>query len=118
MLRMNWKIFFSSLTIVFLLLGRSPAFAHPPSKIELSYNKETQILSIKVLHVSQRDHKTYIRRIIVSRNNEEVAKDVFPAQAAWGLEHEVKVETKSGDVLVVKAICSDAGSKEESLTIP
>ena len=96
----------------------SSAEANPPQRIELSYNQETQILTIRVYHVSQRTRTHYIRRIVVSRNDEPVTEDLFPSQNPWGIEHQVKVETKSGDVLTVKATCSDVGMKEESLTIP
>ncbi len=106
------------MTILLTVLLAPPVFAHPPESIELTYDRATQILTIRVNHVSQRNRTHYIRKISVYRNDEVVVEDTFPAQEPWGLEHQVKVETKSGDVLKVKAVCSKAGSEEETLAIP
>ncbi len=101
-----------------LLLGSPLAIAQPPSDIELSFNQESKVLSIKVLHVSQRNRDHYIRRIWVYLNDQEVVKDGFAAQEPWGIAHDVKVEAKSGDVIRVVAKCSKAGETTQTLQIP
>ncbi len=103
---------------IFLLMFGSRAWTTPPSQIELSYNKETEVLTIKVYHPSKSTRAHYIRRIFVYKNDEEIIKEGFPAQEAWGMTNEVKVPTRSGDQLRVKAVCVNAGSAEETILIP
>ena len=92
-------------------------FAHPPTEMVLSYDKETKTLHIDIKHVSDSLREHNIRRIIIYRNEEEAQALNFNTQKPPGLTEDVVVETKSGDILRVKAISSEGGKKEATLTV-
>ena len=104
-------------TLLFLMIASS-ALAHPPSEIYLNYALEIKTLHIEIKHVSDSLREHHIRRLIVYRNDEEVQTLNFNTQKPPGLETDIIVETKPGDTLRVTAICSEAGNREQSLTIP
>lgn len=109
------RFFILLLVIIFYCL---PASARPPSKINLTYAKEEKMLLIDIEHVSSDQNDHYIRRVIVYKNGEEVAKYAYPIQEKpTGQAQDVKLEAKVGDEIRVLAICSKAGRKEETLVI-
>lgn len=100
------------------LLAMSTAWATPPSLIELDYDTEAESLMITV------HHKTYdliehrIRRLIVYVNDKEIEAFQYIKQpSAEELTQQLSLKVEPGDVIRVKAICSKAGYKEETLVI-
>lgn len=109
------------LTIIFFigLLWGIPVFAHQPAKMDLKYDEKTNMLKIDLTHVTQHTRTHYIRRVMVFKNEEKVEEFFYSAQKnPQGLSLEVRVEAKSGDQLRVKAICKEAGFKEEKYLLP
>jgi hypothetical protein len=106
-------------SLVFALLFPVLAFAHSPSNIALSYDETQKLLHIQMVHVTVKNREHYIRRITVTKNNEKPVDYYYPAQtSANGMETDVEITAEPGDVVKIKAFCSEAGSGEASLTIP
>ncbi len=113
MKRVNLFILFF---LVFLVID---SWARPPSDITLEYDKERKILKISLKHVTEDIQEHRIRKIIVTKNNEEPLKFYYASQTSpKEFIQEISLEAQSGDTIVVKAICSQAGNKEETLLIP
>jgi len=95
------------------------ASAHPPSNIKLTYDPETEILHVSLIHRSSDPRSHRIRKIILYQNDEETDHFFYPKQTnGAGLEEDLYIEVESGDVVRIKAICSEAGSGEAEITIP
>ena len=85
----------------------------------MEYNAEKKILHIEIKHISHNVNKHYIRRLIVYKKEEQVANFIYPKQPSpTQLVEDVPLEAESGDVIMVKAICNQAGPKEEAFVIP
>lgn len=110
------KIILGAVFILMMLAGT--AFSHPPTEMLLSYDKETKTLHVDIKHISDSLREHHIRRLIVYRNDEEAQDMNFNTQKPPGMDADVVVEAQPGDVLRVKAVCSEAGNKEQSLTVP
>ncbi len=106
------------LGVLLLLMMTGSALAHPPTEILLSYSKETKTLHISIKHISDSRREHNIRRVIVYRNDEEVQSLNYNTQKPPGMEDDIVVEAAAGDTLRIKAICREAGNREQSLSIP
>lgn len=104
------------LSVFFLLV--SPAMAHPPSELALSYDSQAKILSVKMVHVTT-DARHFIRKITVSINGGEPVNFYYPKQTtAQGMAEEIPLNANPGDSIAVKAICSKGGQAEGLVTVP
>jgi len=105
-----------SLLSIFLLA--TIVSATPPQDVLLSYNKETQELTVYVRHVSDDLSKHYIRRVSISKNGGK------PTEVHWAkqpspveFEEKIPYEANGGDIIHVKLWCSDGGSKEAAIEV-
>lgn len=95
------------------------AWATPPSNIELEYDATERVLHITLRHVTHNVREHRIRRLIIYKNDEEIKSYYMPSQPSpKGIDKKVSLEAESGDEIRVKAICSEAGIGEATLTIP
>lgn len=94
-------------------------WAHPPGKIELNYNVATQMLEIKMDHVSSNLNKHYIRLLQIVKNQDEPINMTLPTQTSpEGLLKSVSVAANPGDTISVKVYSTQGGIGEESLVVP
>ena len=92
--------------------------ARPPSKIDLSYDKDTKRLHVVVQHVSENLRKHHIRKLDVSVNDEMPFSHYFPSQtSAAELITDIPLDVAPNDTIRVEAFCSDAGRAEQTLFI-
>ena len=110
------KIFFIS--IIFLLFYFNYSFATAPKQINLSYDKQKELLIIDIDHISHNVRKHYIRKIEIYKNNELIKEFFPPAQKPTGLSISTPLIAKEKDEIMVKAICKEAGSARQMLIIP
>jgi hypothetical protein len=93
-------------------------WANTPSAIEMDYLKDEQILHVVIKHISLDTRNDYLRRVLISKNGEEVKKFSFSSQKnTYEQVLDVPLELKAGDVIKVLAVCTESGPKEETLTI-
>ena len=115
---MRHKIFWSTV-FVFLSLGVClNVHATPPTKIDLKYDKDAGLLVADIAHISDKADEHYISKIYLQINRGPVKKFYYRRQVMPNkFEVEFPLELKPGDVVTVKAQCSQGGSLEESLKI-
>lgn len=102
-----------------LLLCVKAGYATPPSDMKIEYNQTSKVLKVSMVHVTTNPGDHFIRKIEVFKNGESVKVYHFARQpSAREVSLEIPLEAKEGDVIEVKAICNQAGSKTESLTVP
>lgn len=112
------KYFFWSIVIV-LFLCNSLALAHPAKEINLKYDNETRLLSVRVIHDVKDFNKHYIEKVWVSVNKKEVVVQSFNGQDNLEkLELHFKLfNLKKGDVISVDSKCNIFRKKTEYLEI-
>lgn len=94
------------------------SWATPPTNLTLTYDLETKTLHIEMTHVSSHLRKHYIRKILVYKNDQEVEDIRLVSQTTpSSVIRDVVLDAKDKDVIRVKAICSEAGTAEASLTV-
>jgi len=107
------------IALSFLLFNEHFVFAHPPTSIDLICDKEENLINIEINHVARNIRKHYIRKVYVQINDAEPIKITYTKQEkVSGFNVELPTELESGDSVKVKTICSEAGRKEETFTIP
>jgi len=91
--------------------------AHPPSKMELSYDHEAGDLVVEYSHlVSNVDH--YLNYTEIWKNGELYRTEIYdsqPTQDSFAYRYEVDAE--EGDVFSVYVDCSFGGSMERELVV-
>ena len=107
------------LVIFSFLLFNSVVWSHSPSNIKLEYDQKKGNLHIEMDHVSTSLREHRIRRLIVYKNDEKLINMVLTTQTSNSkVIEDVTVDAKAGDVIRIKAFCSEAGSGEAEITIP
>jgi hypothetical protein len=108
--------------LIILALIRQPcqlAWGHPPGPIDLQYDPQTKVLHAELRHVTDNQRQHHIRRLYVYKNDAPTQKFSYVKQTtATRLIQDVPLDASSGDTIRVKAVCSEAGYKEETLVIP
>jgi len=93
--------------------------ANPPKEIKLNYDKDKNVLIVEVVHITRDRTEHYIRKILVSKNQEEPISSSFVDQpTSTGFTIEIPIDLAVGDTVRVKAVCNKAGFKEETTVIP
>jgi len=96
------------------------AQAHPPSEITLTYDLESSSLSVDMAHVTQDTYDHFIRSLETRVNAGEPInvyhnqQQSSPTNALFS----VNVAAEEGDMISVKASCSEGGTKAASLELP
>ena len=109
-----WPVIF-----IFLSLGVClNVHATPPSKIGLKYDSKDGLLVADIAHISDNANKHYISKIFLRVNHDAEEKFYYRRQVMPNkFEAEFPLELKPGDIVTLKAQCSQGGSLEESLKI-
>lgn len=113
------KIVINILVIGFILFS-GVAFAHPPSTINATFDQDTKILTVQVLHnVPNPTGDHYIQEIKVKLNGKDMILQYFLTQASSGVQNAqyLLIDAKSGDTIEVYALCNKFGDKTITLKI-
>lgn len=105
------------LCIAGISLFVATAFAHPPSKIVLVFDKEKSILDCVVYHDVKNPQNHFIEEIAVFVNGKEVLKKEFSGQDNKNTQPFVTAlkDISPGDVISVEADCNVFGKRTEKL---
>ncbi|MDD5655279.1 MAG: hypothetical protein PHR91_06540 [Candidatus Omnitrophica bacterium] len=108
------------LTIVFaVLVFCSPAFAHPPSDITITYDVKSKMLKALITHNVNNTAKHYISKVDVGLNGREIISQQISRQDDF-LNQTVSYyipDTKPGDILSVEAYCSISGKLQKEFKV-
>ena len=102
-----------------LMLNAPASWATPPSAMELSYDQSQQKLIVAISHPSQDLFKYYIRKLVVTKNNEKPQEYFYRRQpTANKFNLEIDLKAKANDKISVEAYASDGGTKKVAMTVP
>lgn len=93
--------------------------ATPPSAVHIEYNAGKKILHLEIKHISRNLNDHYIRRVNVTKNDNEIKKFIYPRQSSPpGFSEDIDLDAQSGDIIRVKVFCNRTGPKEEAFVVP
>ena len=93
--------------------------AHPASQVDLSFDKETSLLTVDFMHKVSDADDHYIFEVIVYLNKEEIITQMVEKQdtnEGGSLVYKI-IDAKVGDTLRVKTNCNKSGKKSGELEI-
>ena len=94
------------------------SLANAPQDVKLSYDSQSQMLTVTITHKSPFPNYHYIKIVEIKKNGSVVSTNKYenqPDQATFTYSY--KVPATAGETLEVKASCSLFGSKTANLTV-
>jgi len=113
------KKFSILISVIFLLMFASYAFAHPPSDIIFNFDSRNNILSIGVVHMVQDAQKHFIGNISIKLNGNKWLMQNFLTQTNLQTQavSYVVLGLKKSDVIEVTAVCNQKGQLKKEFKI-
>ena len=112
----NKGYFISVFFIVFLTIIGVNVRAHPPDDMILSYNPNTNILIVTIIHGVSDNTTHYISSVEVKINGTTEIHQIYASQPdRISFTYEYSITTNSGSTITVKAICIVGGSITRTL---
>ena len=107
------------LLVIVLLVSSALLLAHPASKVDLSFDKETSVLTVNFNHKVKDIDKHFILEIRVELNGEKIIEQMLEKQdnLETGEVFYKIVDAKPGDEIKVRTKCNKFGKKSAKLTI-
>jgi desulfoferrodoxin (superoxide reductase-like protein) len=107
-------------TVLFVvMMAFTTASAHPPTGIELEYDTETQVLTVRILHSVKKVNNHFIDKIVVELNDNEIITQKFARQSSEPYQ-EVQytiIDAKTGGSIAVTGFCNISGKKKVTLEV-
>lgn len=108
----------SLILVVVCFMYPQTSFANAPKDVQLSYDSQSQMLTVTITHKSPFPNFHYIKIVEIKKNGNVVSTNKYknqPDQATFTYSY--NVPAKVGETLEVKASCSLFGSKTVNLTV-
>jgi hypothetical protein len=94
----------------------TPAAAHPPSDMSVSYNEISRLLIVTITHQVPDPQTHYIREVLVTINGKTVNDSFYTSQPAPDtFTYTYPIDTKTTDEIAVTASCVLTGSLTRTL---
>jgi hypothetical protein len=105
--------------IIALILVAGVASAHPPSAIKLTYDSNSCLLQVTVLHDTKKPDEHYIKMVLVRINGKDAVKQAYLKQtdALKRVASYLIEDVKPGDVITATGECNIFGKKTETLKL-
>ncbi len=105
--------------LLFSVLFVQLTFAHPPHKIDLSFNLQDHVLTVVAEHDTKNVVKHRIGQIVVQLNGDEIIQQTFVIQLNPDEQKATYLipGAKAGDEIAVIAKCSIYGKKKVKITV-
>jgi len=97
--------------VLLLAVAVRCAYAHTPSEMKISFDPETKVLKLVIMHDTPDVVLHYIKRVNVELNGKEVINDVLARQEndkSETLSYTIP-NAKPGDIITVYVRCSIIG---------
>lgn len=102
--------------IMFLVL--TPAMAHAPSSVVLSYDQNNSLLNVTITHTVNSPSSHYIQKVEVFKNGTKILSNDYTSQPSPStFTYSYMLNATDGDVLKATATCSIAGSRSGEITV-
>jgi len=107
------------LLVLVILVGTALLLAHPASKVDLSFDKETSVLTVNFDHKVKDIDKHFIFEILVYLNGEKIIEQILEKQdnLETGEVFYKIIDSKPGDEIKVSIKCNKFGKKSAKLII-
>jgi hypothetical protein len=117
----KYRVYVSSSLLLLLLLFLvfvNNVCAHSPSGLDLNYDVDTQKLNVTISHQVADPDSHYIYGIEIKKNGEVINNYNYneqPITASFTYTYDVNAT--NGDVIEVKTLCNQGGSRTKQLTV-
>lgn len=104
---------------IFIFCEVGIGYSHAPSKLDLDFDKDTQILSLTFEHRVRNPERHFVYRVRVRLNKKDVIEQKLDRQDTengGSLIYKIN-GAKSGDVIEVRLNCMEGGSKSGKMSI-
>ena len=112
------KAITSALVCYFVVLA-SPAWAHPPSDIIITFDKATKHLHAVIKHNVSNVNNHYIKKVDVGLNDKEILTQYISRQdnnVSQTVDYLIP-DAKTGDTISVEGYCSISGKLEKEIKV-
>ena len=109
----------ASLILISIFLIAGSGYAHPPSDIEASYDKDKNVLTINITHPVRNPEKHFVDNVKISKNGGIISDETFTSQTTNNVQS-IEIESlnlKSGDEITVEAECNIHGKTKKSISL-
>ena len=110
-----WRTLLLLVGAMFALSLFPAAYANSPQAMKLSYNVQTQMLSVTITHASSSPSSHYIKEIVVSNNGKVVKKTSYKSQPGDTFTYTYPLPKKGLGLVEVTALCSVEGERTEGI---
>lgn len=102
-----------------LFVSSSVCFAHPPSDIKMTYDSDTNMLTVVLTHEVRNPDEHFIKKVDIGLNGKEIITHQISRQSNNITQMVVYMipDAKPGDVLSAEGYCSLSGALEKELKI-
>lgn len=108
------------LMVIFMLLFIcQAAYAHPPSRMRMSYDKPSRTLKITITHAVTNPESHYVKEVVVKIEGDDVLEHRLSEQETDNtqfVQYSIP-DVESGDLIRVEVHCSSFGKRMKELTI-
>ena len=109
---------FAVIFTLFCLLSPGLTYADPPQDVTLTYNSETQSLTVTVTHKTTFAGFHYVKQLEIRKNGEAVKTSNFKSQPDKpAFTQTYAIPAIPGDKFEVNAICNLQGNKTATLLV-
>lgn len=108
------------LMVCLAIIAPNTSYAHPPSKVDVSYDKDTRTAKATIMHSVADPSKHFIKEVDVIVKGKKVTAIEFTKQdtnTTQAAEYVVEEDLKPGDVIEMIAFCSIAGSRSGKVVV-
>jgi len=95
----------------------SIAYAHPPSDIIITFDKNTKVVSAVIKHAVSNPVNHFVKKVDISLNGKEIIEHNINRQEnnqTEGVSYRIP-DAKEGDIIGVEAYCSISGKLKKEI---
>ena len=114
--RQGWVVAF---VLLGLLLIPQAAPAHPPSDMQLAFDRGTRILSVTITHTVADPTTHFVKRVRITAGGSQISNNTYTSQPSpSSFTYTFQMPPSAGGEIQVVAECSILGSTTRSIQIP
>lgn len=109
----------ATLILISIFFFATLSYAHPPKNIEALYDKDKNVLKIKITHPVRNNQKHFVSNVKILQNGIIISDTTFTSQTNNKLQSiEIKsVDLKPEDKIIIKAKCNKYGTLKKSIRL-
>lgn len=114
----RFLVLFSLISSISVFLDLSLVSGHSPSTMSLSYDFETEELSVSISHSVMDNETHYVNSLVITKDNVEVVSETYTSQPSTsGFVYKFTINATDGEEFSATANCNQGGSITRTLTV-